>query len=123
QPTLLVVEDSETERIILALTLEKSGFKVVQAEDGQEALEQLRKNPQVQLVISDLEMPRMGGLEFLSARRQEPPAIAKIPVVMLTSCSGKQYQQIATGLGAALYMTKPHVTQELLENIHSLIAH
>ncbi|MEM9245686.1 MAG: hybrid sensor histidine kinase/response regulator, partial [Cyanobacteria bacterium P01_F01_bin.153] len=97
--TLLVVEDSETERNILALTLEKSGFKVVQAGDGQEALEQLRQNPQVQLVISDLEMPRMGGLEFLSTRRQEP-AIAKIPVMMLTSCSGKQYQQIAAGLGA-----------------------
>ncbi|MGD1938530.1 MAG: response regulator [Cyanophyceae cyanobacterium] len=122
QSTLLVVEDSETERNILALTLEKSGFKVVQAEDGQEALDQLKKHPQVQLVISDLEMPRMGGLEFLSARRQDP-VIAQIPVMMLTSCSGKQYQQIAAGLGAAKYMTKPHVTQELLDNINSLIAH
>ena len=121
QPTLLVVEDSETERNILALTLEKAGFLVVQAGDGQAALEQLRSHPNVRLVISDLEMPRMGGLEFLSARRQEP-AIAKVPVMMLTSCSGKQYQQIATSLGAAQYMTKPHVTQELINNINALIA-
>ncbi|MEM1426969.1 MAG: response regulator, partial [Cyanobacteria bacterium P01_H01_bin.130] len=120
-PTLLVVEDSETERNILALTLEKAGFLVVQAGDGQTALEQLRSHPEVQLVISDLEMPRMGGLEFLSARRQEP-AIAKVPVMMLTSCSGKQYQQIATSLGAAQYMTKPHLAQELIDNINALIA-
>lgn len=119
-PTLLVVEDSETERNILALTLQKAGYTIVQAGDGQEALEQLRKHSDVKLVISDLEMPRMGGLEFLSTRRQEP-AIAKVPIMMLTSCSGKQYQQIAASLGAALYMTKPHITQELLDNIQRLI--
>lgn len=119
-PCLLVVEDSETERQILALTLEKAGYRVVQAANGVEALDQLQNAPDVRLIISDLEMPRMNGLEFLSTRRQNPK-IANIPVLMLTSCSGQQYYQVVMGLGAAGYMTKPHIRQELLDTIASLL--
>lgn len=119
-PCLLVVEDSETERHILALTLEKAGYRVVQAANGVEALDQLQSTPDVRLIVSDLEMPRMNGLEFLSTRRQNPK-IATIPVLMLTSCSGQQYYQVVMGLGAAGYMTKPHIRQELLDTIAALL--
>ncbi|GAB4357204.1 MAG: hypothetical protein Fur0042_26570 [Cyanophyceae cyanobacterium] len=119
-PCLLVVEDSETERQILTLTLEKAGYRVIQAANGVEALDQLQNAPDVRLIVSDLEMPRMNGLEFLSTRRQNPK-IANIPVLMLTSCSGQQYYQVVMGLGAAGYMTKPHIRQELLDTIAALL--
>ncbi|MBD2552738.1 hybrid sensor histidine kinase/response regulator [Limnothrix sp. FACHB-708] len=117
--TLLVVEDSDTERRLLTLTLERQGYRVVQAVDGLEALTQLRQRSDIDLVISDIEMPRMTGLEFLNARRQHPNA-AQVPVILLTSCSGTQYKQVALSLGAADYMLKPHVTPELVASIERL---
>jgi chemotaxis protein histidine kinase CheA/ActR/RegA family two-component response regulator len=117
--TLLVVEDSDTERRLLSLTLERQGYRIMQAADGLEALDLLRQRSDVDLVISDLEMPRMTGLEFLNMRRQYPGA-SQVPVILLTSCSGTQYRQVALSLGAADYMLKPHVTQELIANIERL---
>ena len=117
--TLLVVEDSDTERRLLTLTLERQGYHVAQAADGLEALSVLRQRSDIDLVISDIEMPRMTGLEFLNARRQHPNA-AQIPVILLTSCSGNQYKQVALSLGAADYMLKPHVTPELVASIERL---
>jgi chemotaxis family two-component system sensor histidine kinase/response regulator PixL len=114
-----VVEDSDTERRLLTLTLERQGYRVVQAADGLEALTQLRQRSDIDLVISDIEMPRMTGLEFLNARRQHPNA-AQVPVILLTSCSGTQYKQVALSLGAADYMLKPHVTPELVASIERL---
>ncbi len=111
--SLLVVEDSDTERKILAITLEKAGYTVFQAADGRQALQQVNQHPNIRLVISDLEMPVMSGLEMLNARRQDP-VFSKIPVALLTSCTGKQYRQIATSLGAVDYWTKPHVAAEML---------
>jgi len=61
----------------------------------------------------------MTGLEFLNMRRQYPGA-SQVPVILLTSCSGTQYRQVALSLGAADYMLKPHVTQELIANIERL---
>lgn len=117
--TLLVVEDSDTERRLLTLTLERQGYQVAQAADGLEALNILRQRSDINLVISDIEMPRMTGLEFLNARRQHPSA-AQVPVILLTSCSGTQYKQVALNLGAADYMLKPHVTPELVASIERL---
>ncbi|HEY9689468.1 MAG TPA: response regulator, partial [Coleofasciculaceae cyanobacterium] len=117
--TLLVVEDSDTERRLLTLTLERQGYHVAQAVDGLEALNVLRQRSDIDLVISDIEMPRMTGLEFLNARRQHPNA-AQVPVILLTSCSGTQYKQVALSLGAADYLLKPHVTPELVASIERL---
>ncbi len=114
--TLMVIDDSITERQTLSMIMEKAGHQVIQAQDGQEALELLQQGAQVDLMICDLEMPRMNGLEFMGATR-ENPEWANIPVIVLTSRTRDKYQRIAMELGAADYITKPYLDQDLLSTI------
>ena len=120
-PTVLVVDDSITVRQTLVLTLQKADYKVLQARDGREGINQLQKNPNIQLVISDVEMPNMNGFEFLSHRRTDPQ-ISKIPVVMLTSRSSEKHRQLAMHLGAKHYFTKPYIEQEFLAAIKNILS-
>ncbi|MBW4618010.1 MAG: hybrid sensor histidine kinase/response regulator [Cyanosarcina radialis HA8281-LM2] len=117
---ILIVDDSLTLRQTLALTLQKAGYRILQARDGREALEQLQQNSNINLVVSDVEMPNMNGFEFLSQRRQDP-TISKIPVVMLTSRSSDKHQKLAAHLGAKAYFTKPYIEQEFLGAIKKII--
>lgn len=120
-PTILVVDDAAAMRRTLALTLERVGYRVLQARDGQEALAQLQQNSAVELVICDIEMPNMNGFEFLSSRRQEPQLL-EIPVVMLTSRSNDKHRWLAMQLGATSYFTKPYLEQEFLGEIEQILA-
>ncbi|NET68736.1 MAG: response regulator [Moorea sp. SIO1G6] len=119
--TFLVVDDSITERQNLSLILERNGNQVLQAKDGLEAIELLRKSDGVDLIICDLEMPRLNGLEFLSLSHQEP-ALADIPIIMLTSRSQEKYKQLATELGAMAYVTKPYLDEEILATINKAVS-
>ncbi len=118
--TVLVVDDSITVRQTLVLTLQKADYKVLQARDGREAINQLQKNPNIQLIISDVEMPNMNGFEFLSHRRTDPQ-MSKIPTVMLTSRSSEKHRQLAMHLGAKHYFTKPYIEQEFLAAIKNIL--
>jgi two-component system, chemotaxis family, sensor histidine kinase and response regulator PixL len=118
--TVLVVDDSAALRRMLALTLEKDGYRVIQARDGQEALSHLQQGSSVQLVICDIEMPNMNGFEFLSQRRQNPE-ISAIPVVMLTSRNNDKHRRLATHLGATAYFSKPYIEQDLLTALKNLL--
>ncbi|MDZ8055840.1 MAG: response regulator [Aulosira sp. ZfuVER01] len=120
EPTILVVDDSNSVRHIVSLALQKVGYKVLQAEDGQEAIAQLQQNSHVQLVVCDVEMPNMNGFEFLSYRLKEP-LFAKIPVVMLSSCSTNKHRLLAMQLGATTYFTKPYVEQEFLAALKLIV--
>lgn len=111
--TVMVVDDAVTSRRMLALSLERAGYRVLQSRDGQEALEQLQQNSSVQLVVCDIEMPNMNGFEFLTQRRQDP-ALSQIPTVMLTSRSNDKHRWLAMQLGATDYFTKPYLEQEFL---------
>jgi chemotaxis protein histidine kinase CheA/ActR/RegA family two-component response regulator len=117
---VLVVDDSITLRQTLALTLQKAGYRVLQAKDGYEAIEQLRHRTDIELVICDVEMPRMNGFEFLKHRQQDS-VLADIPVVMLTSRSASKHRLIATELGATAYITKPYLEQRLLATLTDAI--
>jgi chemotaxis protein histidine kinase CheA/CheY-like chemotaxis protein len=119
-PLILVVDDSITLRQTLALTLQKANYLVVQARDGREAINQLQQNPNIQLVISDVEMPNMNGFEFLNQRRQDP-ILSKVPVIMLTSRSSDKHRKIAMHLGASSYLTKPYIEQEFLNTIREIL--
>jgi chemotaxis family two-component system sensor histidine kinase/response regulator PixL len=119
-PLILVVDDSIALRQTLALTLQKAGYRVLQARDGREAVEQLHKNSGIQLVVSDVEMPNMNGFEFLNHRRQDP-VLSKVPVVMLTSRSSDKHKRLATHLGASAYFTKPYLEQEFLAGLQGII--
>ncbi|GAX40762.1 CheA signal transduction histidine kinase [Tolypothrix sp. NIES-4075] len=118
---ILIVDDAISLRQTLSLTLQKAGYGVLQAENGVEALEQLQQHPEIQVVISDLEMPRMNGFELLSNIRQNPKLIKK-PVVVLTSRSATKHRQLAQALGANAYLTKPYLENEFLSTVESLIS-
>ena len=120
-PTVLVVDDSNTLRQLLSLTLQKAGYQVLQAEDGQKAIAQLQQNSTIQLAISDVEMPNLNGFGFLGHCRQDPQ-LAKVPVVMLSSCSTEQHRQLAMHLGASAYFTKPYNESELLAALKTIIS-
>ena len=119
-PAILVVDDSATMRRTLAFTLQKAGYRVLQAKDGKEALEQLQGGAQVKMIICDVEMPNMNGFEFLGQRRQDS-RIAKIPVVMLTSRGSDKHRQLANYLGATAYFTKPFIEQQFLKEIANIM--
>ncbi len=118
--TILVVDDAISLRQTISLTLQKAGYQVVQAQHGIEAIEQLQRHPEIQLIVSDLEMPRMNGFELLSNIRQNP-SLSKKPVIILTSRSADKHRKLAEGLGANGYMTKPYLEHEFLGKIHTLL--
>jgi chemotaxis family two-component system sensor histidine kinase/response regulator PixL len=120
-PTVLVVDDSAALRRTLALTLEKTGYRVIQAKDGQEALLTLGQTIGIQLVICDVEMPNLNGFEFLGQRRRNPDMM-KIPVAMLTSRGSEKHRQLAMHLGASAYFTKPYIEQQFLMDIQKLLS-
>ncbi|MGK7940822.1 MAG: response regulator [Crocosphaera sp.] len=117
---VLVVDDSVVQRQTLLQMLEKAGYQVLQAGNGQEALAQLNQHREIKLIICDIEMPYMNGFEFLSHWKQEPH-FSEIPVIMLTTRSGKKHRQLALALGAKGYFTKPCSPPELLETMTELI--
>ncbi|WP_373546174.1 response regulator [Chamaesiphon sp.] len=118
---ILVVDDSINVRRFVALTLEKAGYLVEQAKDGQEAIEKLQAGLHPQAVVCDVEMPRMDGYGFL-ATIKSLAQFKNIPVLMLTSRSGDKHRKIAMNLGASGYFSKPFKEQELLATLTQLIA-
>ncbi|NER78372.1 MAG: hybrid sensor histidine kinase/response regulator [Leptolyngbya sp. SIO1D8] len=120
RPTMLIVDDSINVRRFLALTLEKAGYRVEQARDGQDALDQLQQGLQPHAIICDIEMPRLDGYGFLTKAKAEA-ALAPIPVVMLTSRSGQKHRQLAMNLGATAYFSKPYNEHVLLQTLEQLV--
>jgi two-component system, chemotaxis family, sensor histidine kinase and response regulator PixL len=118
--TILIVDDSINVRRFLALTLEKAGYKVEQAKDGQDAIEKLQTGLTVQAVICDIEMPRVDGYGFLG-RVKSNTDFKTIPVAMLTSRSSDKHRQLAIQLGARAYFSKPYNEQELLKTLEDII--
>ena len=117
----LVIDDSVNVRRLLALTLEKVGYEVVQARDGQDALEKLETGIEVDSVVCDVEMPRMDGYSFLSKLRAME-RFERIPVTMLTSRSGEKHRNLAMNLGATAYFSKPYQERHLLKSLADTLA-
>jgi chemosensory pili system protein ChpA (sensor histidine kinase/response regulator) len=117
---ILIVDDSINVRRFLALTLERAGYQVEQAKDGQDALEKLQAGLVVHGVICDIEMPRMDGYAFL-AKVKATSHLEHLPIAMLTSRSSDKHRQLAMSLGASAYFTKPYNEQTLLRNLEQFI--
>lgn len=119
--TLLVVDDSSSLRKSIAMSLEKVSNKVIQAENGLNALEKLQHSGEVNLVVCDLEMPMMNGFQFLKALRQNQN-LQDTPVIILTSRDSDKHRKLALQLGAAAYLIKPCDEQELFDTINRIIS-
>ena len=119
-PLALVVDDSLSARRALAQLLSDSGFEVLTARDGMEAVETLEKTyPDILFV--DLEMPRMNGIE-LTMHVRSKPRTAKVPVIMITSRSTVKHRQQAESAGVNAYITKPFAEDMVLEHTRNLLA-
>ncbi len=119
RPYVLVVDDSLTVRKVTSRFLQKQGYDVETAKDGIEALEQLRDRiPDVMLV--DIEMPRMDGYELTSRIRDEP-RLNRIPIIMITSRSGMKHRERAMSLGVDVYLGKPYQEDDLRKEIETLL--
>ena len=103
-PSVLVIDDSMMVRKQVGNALRAQGYEVVEAVDGVEALAKLDANPNTRLVVCDVNMPRMNGLEFLEQLRGRP---ARPPVVMLTTEGQPELIQRAKALGALGWLVKP----------------
>ncbi len=117
---LLVVDDSVTTRVLLQGILEAAGFDVDTAADGQSALEELHK-VKIDLVVSDVDMPRVDGFELTQAIRQSSE-FAKMPIVLVTARGSDEDQARGAASGADAYIVKSGFDQtNLLETIRQLL--
>jgi two-component system chemotaxis sensor kinase CheA len=117
--SVLVVEDSITARSLLKNILEASGYQVRTAVDGIDALTTLRVEP-VDIVVSDVEMPRMNGFD-LTARIRADRALAGIPVILVTALDSREHRERGIEVGASAYIVKSKFDQAgLLQAIRRL---
>lgn len=115
---VMVVDDSITVRRVTARLLEQHAMTAMTARDGVEALQKIQEQLP-DLILLDVEMPRMDGFELL-ANLKSNAALQVIPVVMITSRTGDKHRNRALDLGAAAYLGKPYQEAELLETIGQL---
>jgi chemosensory pili system protein ChpA (sensor histidine kinase/response regulator) len=120
-PRVLIIDDSVMVREMLSLTYRKAGYDTEVARDGQDAWEKLRSGLPCDLILCDIEMPRMNGLELLS-RLQDDPQLSRIPVAMITSRGAQKMQRLAAEKGAKGYFVKPYIEEALLEASQRLMA-
>ncbi len=116
---VLIVEDDELIRMVVKRLLEQEGLEVDAAADGVEALERALERP-YSLVVSDIQMPRMDGLELLTRLRLLPPT-AQTPVVMLTAMGSEEDVVRGIERGADEYIVKPFASAELRARVRRLL--
>ncbi|MGL6047039.1 MAG: response regulator [Vogesella sp.] len=116
---ILVVDDSPVLRQISCEALSDAGYKVLQAENGKAGLLQLDKHTP-SLIISDLNMPEMNGLEFIRTLRQRP-ALVQVPVIMVTTELSDNMKAAGRAAGATAWLTKPLQPPLLLKAVNALL--
>ncbi|HQZ66185.1 MAG TPA: response regulator [Planctomycetaceae bacterium] len=115
--TILVAEDSRTQSVLLRSMLEKAGYRAVMTGNGKEALESIRNSPP-DVIITDLDMPEMNGLELVEAVHSDFP---NIPVILVTAVGSEAIAAEAMRKGAASYVPKRSLT-DLIPTLQRLLA-
>jgi DNA-binding response OmpR family regulator len=115
-PTILLVDDEDSVRTVLAFPLERDGYTVVQAADGEEAL-RLFDATQIDLVVLDIMLPKLDGLEVCKRLR----TASNVPIIMLTARDDELDKVIGLELGADDYITKPFSIREFRSRVRALL--
>jgi chemotaxis protein histidine kinase CheA/ActR/RegA family two-component response regulator len=118
-PTILVVDDSITVRKVTEKFLLANHYRVLTAKDGMDALELLAQE-QADLILLDIEMPRMDGFELMAALRGQE-SYQDLPVIMISSRSGEKHSGKAKALGVNAFLGKPYQEDVLLQTIQNLL--
>ena len=119
QLTALVVDDSITMRRVTQRLLERRGAKVYTARDGLDAITVLQEH-NVDVILLDIEMPRMDGYQFATHVRNDPKLKA-LPIIMITSRSGEKHRAKAIEIGVNDYLSKPYQESQLIAAIEALV--
>ena len=114
--TILLVDDEDSIQKLLAYPLERDGFRVIQARDGDEALRRFAEED-VDLVVLDIMLPRLDGLEVCKRLRAE----STVPIIMLTARDDELDKVLGLELGADDYITKPFSIREFRSRIRALL--
>jgi DNA-binding response OmpR family regulator len=114
--TIMLVDDEEAIQKLLAYPLEREGYRVVQARDGEEALRRFAEQP-VDLVVLDVMLPRMDGLEVCRRLRTD----SAVPIIMLTARDDEVDKVLGLELGADDYITKPFSIREFRSRIRAVL--
>ena len=115
--TILLVDDDEAVRKVLSFPLERDGYEVIQAVDGEEALERFGANS-IDLVVLDIMLPKLDGLEVCRQLR----ARSSVPIIMLTARDDELDKVLGLELGADDYVTKPFSIREFRSRTRALVA-
>jgi two-component system, chemotaxis family, chemotaxis protein CheY len=115
----LVIDDSRAVRMIIGAILRELGMEVIEAADGLEGLEQLRRSPDVELVLVDWNMPGMNGLDFIRAVRAQGAYAALRILMVTTEAEGAQVTR-ALNAGADEYLMKPFTRDVLVAKLNLL---
>ena len=115
----LVVDDSLTMRKVLSRVLEREDFEVVTANDGMDAIEKLQEiTPDI--ILTDIEMPRMDGFEF-SRYVRDNPATINTPLIVISSRTADKHRNVATEIGVNAFLGKPVQDETLIEQVNALL--
>lgn len=117
--TILIVDDYVPNHRLMSFVLEQNGYTVVAAYDGQQALDRLATT-EVDLIVTDLTMPRMDGLSLARAIRADART-QNLPIILVTASSKEQDQVRAAGIGVDTFLTKPVESEELVREVDRLI--
>lgn len=115
RPSVLVVEDDEDTRSVLQLALEAEGYVVATARDGRDGIEQLRRGPRPDVLLTDLCMPVMSGHELIATKARDR-SLASIPVVVLSAVA----RLTTPPAGAHVVLRKPLDLDRLIDTLASL---
>jgi chemosensory pili system protein ChpA (sensor histidine kinase/response regulator) len=118
-PLVMVVDDSVTMRKVTGRVLERHNFEVATAKDGIDALERMAERVP-DLMLLDIEMPRMDGYELATAMKADP-RLREVPIVMITSRTGEKHRQRAFEIGVERYLGKPYQENELVHHVYDLL--
>lgn len=117
---VLVVDDFPTMRRIVKTLLKQNGFSnFIEAEDGEEAYETLKKHPDIEFIVSDWNMPKMTGIELLKTVRADPK-FKHLPFLMVTAEAEKENIIEAVKSGVSNYVVKPFTGQTLAEKLSKI---
>jgi CheY-like chemotaxis protein len=119
-PTILLVEDFDDTRLMMKLWLMKNGYRVLEAETGEEAIS-VAQREQPDLIIMDVMMPGMNGLDA-TQRIREYQALRRTPIVAVSAYGADEYRSVAIEAGCNEYVSTPFEPRLLAELIKSLIA-
>ncbi len=116
---ILIIDDSEAIRIQLRKDLESKGHSVVEAVDGMDGLNQLQKATDTELIICDVNMPKMDGLTMIAKVNQQPQ-YSSIKIFMLTTEGSADMKTRGKEIGVKAWITKPYLAEKLLSAVEKI---